>query len=341
MTIYIANNIVDIVDSLAANTRTLLQVVPGGLDWCKRAIAAEDIRYKFATEKEFVKSFLIGLRGAELLPINPPGLFVAPEKLNAMKSDDLRDLYDYSQNMTGDPPLAITQILNRNELVDNKHLTSVDAFLNEKKINDNPIFTFATFSDRIHFYKWLTEKNSDAKSITSDAIDFSLSRSISTAEFVNLCAFYSACVKNREISSETKVNQKKAVDAIYQILSPVVENTLACPQVTHPLAETELKVVVDQWIDNGNQLGFSDITTGLRQLAKMIPLDNVRVASLTNLAKKEINRIQRCLRKGTAVTASLSQDGFCWRYQYQNPEFEAVLNLNNNGCLTVAEYAPL
>lgn len=348
MTITINNAAIQSREQLPDNIQTILQLTPQAQSWFDVMRHDPDNAMVFSSNDEFVEQLIPGLHGTSLVYIANMGLFIGAKKLLEFSDNEIRDLYCWEQFLA---PLAssavsneqvagVKSLLDKHRLVNNELLQKIDQFYQLYSISPNPLTWGASFHDQLVLYDILlyTEQNWPTDhAVAVSAINWAMEKSQSLSEFAHYYCIYLAWASQAPTTA-TATAPIISIDSLVEQLTPLVEQNLDCPVVTHELGQHALNSAITQWGEQNKTLGFTDFSSGLLNLILNIDLSQPGTAATQ--AKAYMASLQQQLQVNLAVDAYVNQPGSYLLYCYDLPTSLAVINLDEVGCLSLYSDRP-
>ena len=339
-------------EQLPANIQTLLQLVVPLQSAFELMLADQDQQFSFGSFDAFAEQMVIGVTGTATLYLAAADVTIGVNKLLALDANDLRDLYNLSQDTTASTATSMTKklvkhrpgksvqspelttLLVNNHLVDNAALNQIGQFNERCRLNPNPLSWGAVFDDQITWYDTLVyceKAYTTSQPQQLKAIDWALSQAKGLSEFAHYYCLYLDWDKQTQGKGVT-------LDTLVTQLTVLVLQSLECPVLTRQMDASALNRAIVELAEQGETLGFTDFASGLLNIVLNIDLN--QSTDLVALASDYLTRLQQKLTTQLAVAQYVNQAGTYLHYRFELSVNTVLLNLNPQGCLTIYSDRP-
>lgn len=331
MSLTLANSLIRVED-LSLITRQALSLVDGGLPWVQWASNDTLQRYSFTDETTLVGAVQHGLHGTNLAYLPRCQVFISPVKLMCMGLDDLKRISQWESS--GEDVLEASQIeglFEAHDVIACTNLASPVAILQELGVGESPLFANMTLMEHLELRQWSTGvalKDEPAQRLAKEAAQFALRQARQARDFMDYYCFYISLAQREPPGSGLSTEQRLAnSEAVLHALLPELFAFLDCPQTRGLPSPAEALTVVKDWLANGKVLGFSRLSSGVRQIVAT-PSFRADPAAMAASVCNYVMAANQFFARQQQLVSVLKQDGCTCCYRAEDNQFSGELLLN-------------
>lgn len=342
--VLLAGKLLSSVNELSDSATTLLGFIKHGNDWFDWALKQQNHGYSFLNEPQLVEGVQYGLHGNNLISISPCELIVNPAKLLKLSTSDInllaRETSPEQDNKVVD--LSVSKMLAANGLRVKSDLVVGTEFLDQVGVADAAIFQMMSLNDLISLFNMVNDATTSSSldtSIQKEAAQFALGNAQSALEFIDLYEFYISLAD--KLGSQSGTPEKRSVLAeqyLEDIMTVLYDANLSLI-VEQNISVKELRSLIQNWVDGGQNIGFNNLSRGASQVMKGTSIGKPgRSQIVSDVTKKYLSDVQNFIKSNEAASVILSQDGLVNTYTISTKTGTAALDINQQGYLTLAKY---
>lgn len=332
------------VNELSDSAILLLGFIRQGNDWFNWALKQQTHRYSFSDEYQLVDSVQYGLHGNNLISILPSELIVNPARLLHISLVDMKLLAKEATSQEDNKivDLSVSKMLVTNGLRVKSDLIVGVEFLKQVGVADAVIFQAMSLNDLIDLFDMVNDATTSSSldtSIQKEAAGFALDKAKFALEFFDLYRFYISLAD--KLGNQVGTPEKRSALAAQYLeeITIVLFETGLCPIVEQDHSPAVLRSLIQNRVDGGQDIGFNSLSRGVSQVMQGTQLGklgkNLVVADTT---KQYLSDAQNFIKLNEAGVACLSQDGLSNTYTINSKTATAVLEVNQQGLLTLEKY---
>lgn len=340
----IAGQSVRQLDDLAPRTQTMLALIDGAERWLSWAIPASGPFFRFVDEAALVTGIQQGLHGSPLMLLQRLRLLVHPRKLWTLKEEQLNQVLSYEGDEEDNEVLgtSVQNVLNENGIFTQQNLASGLQFLQQIGQAQLPLFQALSLSDQIALMELVKTPPAPLaldRTAQASAAAFAVESAQTPREFVDYYTFFFEAAQRLAPGDEPSA-LVQAVRRARDVLTEPVQALLPCPVSGRVPTPVEMYALVNQWVDQGQLVGFATMPSALRQIAASGPLPvpgEAEEAFRTRL-RTFIDGVQQFLKYTEPSARTLSQDGLTYSYALISKSAAARLDRTDEGNVTLGRY---
>jgi len=342
MTVSVAGRPVHGLTGISEPARVVLGFVDDGLAWLSWAISNPAVRCHFEDESRLLAEIQAGLHASNFLLLPTLGVLVGPVKLMTIGLADLRTLEHVESGNATAPVIARAgEILSAHGLVTQAQLAGGMDQLGQWKVAANPLFQCMNFSDQRALFGLLDDPGPPhLAAYRQEAATFAAAAAATPLEFCDYFRAYLQLIAKAATLQETPAQRQALVEAALETLSPLMFGALDCPRVEGPVAPREVALTVEEWLMMGRRLGFSRLSLGVQQVIANTGFKQEVGTEAAMIVDAYLAGANRLLQSNDLGPGQLGQDGACCAFQVSSGRAQAVVDLQPNGNVTLASYAP-
>lgn len=298
-------------DELSEKSRKILSLIPSASNWLTWAMSHPSDVYGFSDESSLVEAVHSGLHGGGLVLLRAPALQVSVQRLLELRLEDL-SLLEALEHRRAD--LKRVDVRTKRMLAANNLWTQTDLAVGRDFVGDDldPVFQSLDLGDLVQLFNLVEGASTEAAldpGIQEEATSFAIERAIDPAEFVDLYQLYVAVAEALGGARGAATRRKSLPGRLVTALEPHIYGLLKCPFVAHELTPAAMLETARQWQANGNHLGFSRISRGLREVVEYGSTEALEPDEAAQTVARYVDGVAELLRTGEPVDSELSQDG--------------------------------
>jgi len=331
MSLTLANSLIRAQD-LSQITRQALSLVDGGLPWVQWASDATFQRYSFTDETTLVGAVQRGLHGTSLAYLPRCQVFISPVKLMTMGLEDLKRICQWeSSSEEVLDARQIESLFEGHDVVACPSLKSPFAVLEELGVGESPLFANLSLIEHLEVRQWSASvalQDEPAQRLAKEAAQFALQQARQALDFIDYYGVYISLAEREPGGSGLSTDQRLAnSESVLHALLPELFAYLDCPQTRGLPSPAEALAVVKEWLANGQSLGFSRLSSGVRQIVAT-PSFRADPATIAASVRSYVMAANQFFSRQQQLASIMKQDGCSCCYRSADNEFSGELLLN-------------
>ncbi len=287
--------------------RLISDMIVGGSEWLRAAIANTNDRYGVRTEAELLMRIQEGLHATGLIVVHRLDLLVDPLKLWNLAEEDLALL------ATAKKKDSVKDILKKYGLMDFKHLGQGLEMIDRLDVLDKPPFRIMSLFERLCLLELANEADLNGSGsilepdVQKDAAGFAVEDAQSAKEFVDRFRFFTAVVD--KFSTGPKKVRKKRVQVAWEDYWPLCDGLMETFSLGNGYESMDLSMEIKDRVSGGQRVGFLTKTSAMCNLMRNTGLKSEEQLQAQGLIASYMNTASGLVAAGSLEKTEIFQDG--------------------------------